>query len=624
MKTIAEADDISKQTDDAGKRKDPKSFTQNLFDTVAMKMLQITAIPSGFLQWTPWLGREERAGPDSDVANVDPSDAAPCPRKKHLTRNAQDPNSHGHRSRRAQLQASLVADETLFPPNLPSNPLSAQKFKKAPQFRSHEHRRAIHNSDAASSLTGRQVNLSATDQLPTMSEDPEIQEQNDTRGSQDDGDLENRRGHQQANLDAEEAYKKAPVDFTQSTHQGDKSTTSETDCEIVQPPQSLSHFSFENIVALGRTIIATNPILHREHLFWKYLGRMNLPGHASTLVSGADGGREGTLAFRTQSITYILSTPTALLRSFRTSTVDQDQGDMIQSVGSHKITVAFRILMTTDYYPHNIIPSLWIGTGKILSPGSFPMKSPTLKASRFNSVVHLDNHASGNARDEPELNGDNFLNDNEAAHILKIALAALFATMPDCTADMWTVVRVMLASGRVAPGSNVLPGHERAARSIMGIMDSFQDDMSLSLVKRIVRVISTRRCISEMARNQGIDAKKQGWLANGDLEILEILFRYIANPDHAIEFTTQANVSKSRSDCVVSETELEAELTASYGKDLSIEPSFASVTVEWLRNLVLKEWDGKAEIARWGAVGGAVEFLAYLCALHNIGDFIWG
>ena len=35
--------------------------------------------------------------------------------------------------------------------------------------------------------------------------------------------------------------------------------------------------------------------------------------------------------------------------------------------------------------------------------------------------------------------------------------------------------------------------------------------------------------------------------------------------------------------------------------------------LEWMRTVIIKEWDGEPEVSKCGAVGGALEFLRYMC-----------
>lgn len=43
----------------------------------------------------------------------------------------------------------------------------------------------------------------------------------------------------------------------------------------------------------------------------------------------------------------------------------------------------------------------------------------------------------------------------------------------------------------------------------------------------------------------------------------------------------------------------------------------SSVLLDWLRTIVLKNWDGKAEVKRWEPVGAAIEFMAHLCVYER-------
>ena len=550
-----------KNQEKARKDKDPKSFTQTLFDTFAMKLLHRTNASYNPPAWAP---SNERALPvdssildsnslelkmDKDVSNSTEKDA-----QKLLIRDPESTRAaHGYHPP----QSNSVSDFMLAGSNTTSL-----------------------NVDPARSVV---------EDSPKLGEDLEKSE---TSGN-------DRQAHLAVNIktkvstQADVALPSKCSHLNSQSEELDVAGTRPLQKSLVLaaiqseptpdvPAQSLSHFTSANIFALRETRVTCRSDLHEQHCLLKFLGRTDLPQHSSRCDSYRD-----FLKYSGQSITYILSNIDALLQSFLHCDNSNSDSKAVRCYEFPLIVDLFRKLRRIDMHPYKIFPSLWISAGRLYPVSSATSKRRSLTASDPGSFP----------LGSPPTNQGHSLNDLEACHVVKIILAALVASVPKCSPMSWLAVRKLHASGQVAPFVDATnsPVEQKTIGKLVRTLHAFENEMALSLVVRLARSIDIRYHLAR-ARALADDADKN---------------RRQFPPTFA-RVLDYINADSLR--MCVAETEGHPSVKCGEWIDPVIElvtwhPKEWPIIIEWLRAVILKEWDGKAKIAKGSAVGGALGLL---------------
>lgn len=559
-------------------KKDPKSFTQNLFDTEAMKMLQLAKVKESILQWAPWFKKEgdipqQELGPISGDINTISDGIEAC--------HSLDARNHAESS--TNQTRTLANGEPKLNGNSRSDSKPSMGCRPSQQIEdsspsSESHSWGLQQTDNAASAqkTHCTTNIDQLDNRLNLS----------TRGEKQISDEKD--NLEIKVLDKEYDHRRAGGEAIKS-RRNIKASSPSTDPFIfddghVEQPQTLSRFTLESIAALVSTIKSVIPEPHDEYNFQQSFGRIPKHCRMASFVEGTSTEQEMNLAFGTQSIIYVLSTGHALLESF-IHTAEADTAHSKKSVPFHDIVQAFRLLREIDYHPSNIISSLWISVGKLHPPTSVRSKSALIKACR--SI--RSGRSSHGFKLESQIADTDLIPNADAVHIAKISLAALVALIPECDPTDWSKVQKLRGEGRIIP-ERVLP-QDNFTDITLEVFDSLHDDMALSLMRRLVRAITARQCLSEISNYQETNSARDS--ATHGEDFMDILVRAITDAEI---MTTSPGVDASDSS--------EQEKSQKF---------YLSVLVEWLRSLILSEWEGQAEVPRWGLVGGALELMSHIC-----------
>lgn len=567
-----------KKISEQASKKDPKSFTQNLFDTEAMKMLQLAKVKESILQWAPWFKKEgdipqQELGPISGDINTISDGIEAC--------HSLDARNHAESS--TNQTRTLANGEPKLNGNSRSDSKPSMGCRPSQQIEdsspsSESHSWGLQQTDNAASAqkTHRTTNIDQPDNRLNLS----------TRGEKQISDEKD--NLEIKVLDKEYDHRRAGGEVIKF-RRNIKASSPSTDPFIfddghVEQPQTLSRFTLESIAALVSTIKSVIPEPHDEYNFQQSFGRIPKHCRMASFVEGTSTEQEMNLAFGTQSIIYVLSTGHALLESF-IHTAEADTAHSKKSVPFHEIVQAFRLLREIDYHPSNIISSLWISVGKLHPPTSVRSKSALIKACR--SI--RSGRSSHGFKLESQIADTDLIPNADAVHIAKISLAALVALIPECDPTDWSKVQKLRGEGRIIP-ERVLP-QDNFTDITLEVFDSLHDDMALSLMRRLVRAITARQCLSEISNYQETNSGRDS--ATHGEDFMDILVRAITDAEI---MTTSPGVDASDSS--------EQEKSQKF---------YLSVLVEWLRSLILSEWEGQAEVPRWGLVGGALELMSHIC-----------
>ncbi|KAJ9640465.1 hypothetical protein H2199_006004 [Coniosporium tulheliwenetii] len=295
------------------------------------------------------------------------------------------------------------------------------------------------------------------------------------------------------------------------------------------------------------------------------------PGHALQYVN--------------RSLFYGLSNPDVLLRSFRESSWSTVQTSPLPHLDPSTLEHTFRA-----WYSRNqslIFNSLCAALECLFVP---PRR---VKLNR-----NLQAEASRGSK-RPEAWS---LKDRDAAHIIMICVHALTSFVSKNWPGTWMPLRRMRGRDRTYPdvdfARETVGGDTSHVRRWTRVVDELEDPLALRLATKLVRAVAARRCHSEILRSTGenmFDKYKPDFRMQ--FPLMNLLMEHLQE--------VEKDARKRQATFEHPELELEHP-PADPGWTVS------SVLLDWLRTIVLKNWDGKAEVKRWEPVGAAIEFMAHL------------
>lgn len=526
--------EYTKTSDRSKIKKDPKSFTQNLFDTAAMKLLQFVRLPEAYLQWAHPYGDDHKALSNSSE-NRDRIGATKntAPVDQHVG-GVEDP-----------VQACYSSPKE---PRVPIHMISAHD-----------------KSDSTPTLTNDILN-----------EDLRSDPRHSTTGSKNAGDLD----------------RTAPQSHN------------ETSIDPAQHPQTLSHFNLSNMMGLCHTLNACLPSSKEEIYLREEMGRTDTrPFHVHASCPHNAEQHEDLLAYSVQSITYVLGNVEPLLQSFLSADHNTNTSRTVSAYDFHSMSGAFRILSRFDVHPYSILPSLWVSAGKLYLPGIAHFIAPNKGRGRSGTQRYL-NHASSTPRMELQ----DYLGSLETCHIAKIILAALVASVPPCDTDMWPAICKLRASGKIVPASFVTESSNdhNMVSELLTTVHAFEDEMALSLLTRLLKSLAGRHYVTGILRNRSLEQGENNNNHNYPLTF-QRLVRYVTSKSPTV-FIAESEARPTLKDGRLDDSG-ELEIAANMRVPLLS-------LVEWLRTVILKEWDGKPKVLKCSAIGAALELLSEMCKPH--------
>ena len=630
------------------KDKDPKSFTQNLFDTTPMKLLQ-AYIPNQYLQWCPWANRIKAPSADSD--NHQTRQNVVIPREQNGIGNSTE--SHGL----CATQPEFIAAQALQPAisttkrhtTMCWSASANQQHKRGMRTSVSgvmERRRPLHNGGEAVTLPWKSSKRTADTE---NGKQPTYRRGNRSLGtreglyhSESDGELEvariapslkeRKRAVSGTGVEAPNRLQEQSPSGggLREVRQGREYSASAQDDVLAQnvfssperpaykpfeKAETLSCLTAENIDALVEMIKAADTSLCDGRLMLRAIGRTDSSYlQPATFDCGSSMEVQKTLAFGVQTLNYVLADTAALLKSFLccpSCEILPNTEETRCTINSEELLRQFRKLMEIDHHPRTILPSLWIATGVLFNA---PLAYAHPKCSILSAGTALLDSRQKYSADiiQYGFHKEISLGDADSTHIAKIVLAALVATVPKSNPETWLAVQKLRASGHVAPEVHVKIWNFHIVRSLLETMDAFEDEAALALMTRLVRAISARRCMSEMAKNKRSGRRHRNAPADAQHDMLSSILEFFTQ-NKAIE-TQSAHANTATGN---SQKSWQGGVNNHYQEDskktLTARWSFPAVTVEWLRSVLLKEWNGKVEVAKWGAVGGAIEMMSTFC-----------
>ena len=357
----------------------------------------------------------------------------------------------------------------------------------------------------------------------------------------------------------------------------------ETTSVSANRPQSLSHLSVENVAALAK--------LMKRSSEWPLENRQSF------------------IPFLNQSIFYSLSSPAAMASSF-SFTGSSDANPTLLSF--RQIDEAFRTLLRHD--TALVLGSLWLGLEALFMPPSeltahksARSKPPNLKPKT--EVESPTNH-------DPLLDSlpnHRHLHDREASHIIGLSIHTLLAVLPATSSSIGVGIQRIRAQGKAGPDTNIYIASKSTSAAIEDMMeciDILDDEMAQRLVSRLLRAVAVRLYFEEAvkSRNSSGDHSESSDLPSISSGLLDGLWAQLAlYPDLESAQDKQSVADSAKT------------IDTNEASPLALSPrwSKSAMLIEWIRTVIIRNWDGKLEISRFSVVGAAITILSHICTPLN-------
>ncbi|KAL1849977.1 hypothetical protein Plec18170_007073 [Paecilomyces lecythidis] len=600
--------------------KDPKSFTQNLFDTISVRMVEwlplrrssntVDPVDSANTARIPRQQRDgdmEKSETPSGRGNERPNGIGHtiCGQQKSASRTGATKNGI-HRSSSQSMSAKPTAVEV----KLPGQPVKRLSFNDVEHWR--QNARLSADEKARRDIQPKKLSVTtpsnAKESLCLPSPPPLRHRRQKHSSANVDSVTLNREGKKNANRrvswDGSKVLNDSPRHRVkkQDLHLDAEPTSTlrtdeESEIKMLRghrkhdtslSVQTVDHLSMEIVCGLTQMLLSDED----DAESWRLeIGAMETSGNFEEVDwKYAKPGQREAFSFIAQSVFYNLSHPTQILRSFqkREACALAKENDISNArLDVEQLESTFRQLLRIC--PWDIIlHSLWTALETVFAPPrdfSTPTKSRRQSAASSNStknsappVIPVGSLSSSS---------EDHMSDGEAAYVVTVALFALVGSLPELDPQTWRDIVHIRSAGTVMPDAEVqrLPPTSRA---LLGdVTDRLEHEMALRLLNRLVRALTARlafREISKARQTYGHDSPKLR--KNGAVDIILDTLQ-----EH---HSTRIKATHKTDDISHPLSSLSA----------------TSIIVEWLRTLFLKEWDGKAEVARSSAAGGAVQILA--------------
>ena len=348
-------------------------------------------------------------------------------------------------------------------------------------------------------------------------------------------------------------------------------------------------------VSLCRDWIAQDTGKHKV-LMVRKLGRTDYPMPIYQCNKRHRESPHTSLAKSTRLQCDMLRSSDYLLRFFVSKSIVK-KTIVVWSIDFAKMVENFGFLHTFEIYPESVISNLWQSARSLYveQPSRPPLPSLT-----------------GQSFDVGASESQVTLNLPEAAHIVKIVLAALVGSIKIPNREAWLAVQRLRRSGHIVlPRPGYKPPVSYALMShTLAIMDAFEDDMAHSLVKRLAMALACRRNFENLSHHSSMSDE----LLPRDCgsEMFDLIVRALVEVDVLTVIPIDTNLQPTlRGGTLQGNFKglcLQDQSKTDNNKSLRLE-----IVVEWLRGLLLKEWDGNVEVSKGSALAGALELLSSLC-----------
>lgn len=598
------------------KMKDPKSFTQNLFDTLSLRMVEWLPLrrpnPDTVGNATSMLkngrgdpGKLEQPGLE-DPEKVKAGFICKSPQARDRIRSMDSqPTSRLTLSQPAALE--LKVGQTVKRLSLDE----METWRQTPRTRKGDMSKNDRISSRKSSRNTPSANLSAIDGQPSppaMKHRPrktKRPEETPTSQFYQNGKEHGYRPRVGSTLSVNAPRYRgyfAEVKVEEQQLAGNSGLSTSEDLQRkpksggykanrLPPIQSATHLTNEIINGLSQLLIENED----DDQNWKEeLRQLNSKSNMEDVEwQYATSHQRLVFPFVAQSVFYGLACSGQLLRSFRKDShaarTDWDDGNNLTlALDLPRLESMFRKLF--ELCPGDLIlNSLWSALERLF----IPPKELSITLRNYRRWSQLPTGTSPNtpqatAPPSSKVPLDESLTDGEAAYIATVTLFALISSLPKLDIRTWRGLVRMRAMGMILPDAEVQKLSQPSLALVIDATDSMEYDLALRLLSRLVRSLTARLTFHEISKATSksvMESKKQRKPSVVDL-ILDSLREH---------YRSSTNISDPDN----SHLEMES-------------PVASAIIIEWLRTLFLKEWDGKSELARSSTAGGTVQILSLM------------
>ena len=289
-------------------------------------------------------------------------------------------------------------------------------------------------------------------------------------------------------------------------------------------------------------------------------------------------------------------------------------------------------LYDTEIFKASEIVEIRNGSYRLLSPekigqpggGKSDWKSHTNQ--KFRNIVEVELFTHPLLATAWEDVGDVFLNERNirhnpdaeymddlvAAQVVMKAFSTLACHLPlvlrDLRAPSWELFVSLRKLGQFVPGGK---SDRRLIEPVLRLMDTYDDEIASRLMVRLMRALASRQCWSL--------ASAYSFGENEDTIGKNIQFPVFVNYviDEICVEGVEIRHTGAASDSVPYLEDLAKTWDTNLGSSTwKVESArYASTILEWIRSVIIHEWDGKAEFQRFSAVGGAIDLMTWFCIL---------
>ncbi|KAL4895026.1 hypothetical protein BDV59DRAFT_174324 [Aspergillus ambiguus] len=579
--------------------KDPKSFTQNLFDTLSLRMIEWlplrrspTHIDSAPDQSEP---RTRRRSPKPDTRHSRyPGPERPRRSREHPSQLNPSNGGHPHTpsSRNVGGQTTAVALR------LPNQQIKRLSLADVDQWRQSP-RSSLEEKTHAELKPARKLSINThtnTDELYSVPSPPALkhrpqkhrgrtgeQRKTERRVSWDGAKLLNDVGLSDSQFNAP-VKEEPPLEVQSPSDHKPRRRSARRKWEI-SSIQSVSHLTGDIVDGLSQIMALTDDEADRWRDELAYIESTGAFEDSDWRF--ATPRQREVFTFVAQSVFYALGSTKQVLRSFRMNVAGPGESTELAitpRLDLRQLQPSLRKLFTIC--PKGLVfHSLWSAVETLFIP---PKElSTTGRQSRRSSC-----NSTGSAPTAPiiirrtsDSSRNEHINDENAADVATVALFALASSLPELDAPTWRGIIQMRATGGVASSSEMQKLPLRSSRLVVETTDMLEHDLALRLADRLVRALTARLAYHEISK---------------------------ARQSYPCDSTTQQKGNVL--DILVNNLSEHHGLVMAGGDYLEHQqhPGASAIITEWLRTILLKEWDGNPDIPNGSTAGGAVQILSLL------------
>jgi hypothetical protein len=291
-----------------------------------------------------------------------------------------------------------------------------------------------------------------------------------------------------------------------------------------------------------------------------------------------------TKPFVNRSLFYALSDPDTLLKSFHEDNL-AFQASPLSHLDSARLAHSFR-----DWDRRNgalIFDSLWTAVEALFRapPELDVQKSPRLRPSLKGAST--DSSTGMSPRNETDASGGRYLSNLEAAHIVMICIHALTSLVSVGWPHTWAQLRNLRSWGIIIP--HAAPNTDEFTHPYLNIVDELEYEPAIRLADRLLRGIGARTCFEHILASLRKQDEGQGHRRHlsSDVAVMDLIMQHLGVVEHVA---------------------LTSKRTMTTNSNPSEDPGWTvtATFMEWLKTIIMKKWDNKVEINKWSSVGTAI------------------